>query len=149
MGGGGGRGWGSGRAGFWGGLRFGPSPRSAACAGPAPEPVLSFPPQQQSVPRHAVRGGEGGAAGQQDQEAQVRTLPCARLRPRAPLRALTWSSSLRFVETVELQISLKNYDPQKDKRFSGTVRFGILLLTPSLQPAALSRGRRPCCRPCC
>uniref|UniRef100_A0A493TGN3 Ribosomal protein L10a n=1 Tax=Anas platyrhynchos platyrhynchos TaxID=8840 RepID=A0A493TGN3_ANAPP len=25
----------------------------------------------------------------------------------------------KFVETVELQISLKNYDPQKDKRFSG------------------------------
>ena len=28
----------------------------------------------------------------------------------------------RFVETVELQIVLKNYDPQKDKRFSGTIR---------------------------
>ncbi|XP_029422799.1 60S ribosomal protein L10a isoform X1 [Nannospalax galili] len=28
----------------------------------------------------------------------------------------------KFLETVELQISLKNYDPQKDKRFSGTVR---------------------------
>uniref|UniRef100_A0A4W2I5X9 Uncharacterized protein n=1 Tax=Bos indicus x Bos taurus TaxID=30522 RepID=A0A4W2I5X9_BOBOX len=28
----------------------------------------------------------------------------------------------RFLETVELQISLKNYDPQKDKRFSGTIR---------------------------
>ncbi|XP_040197532.1 60S ribosomal protein L10a-like, partial [Rana temporaria] len=27
-----------------------------------------------------------------------------------------------FLQTVELQISLKNYDPQKDKRFSGTVR---------------------------
>lgn len=27
-----------------------------------------------------------------------------------------------FLETVELQIGLKNYDPQKDKRFSGTVR---------------------------
>uniref|UniRef100_A0A2K6SY16 Reverse transcriptase domain-containing protein n=1 Tax=Saimiri boliviensis boliviensis TaxID=39432 RepID=A0A2K6SY16_SAIBB len=25
----------------------------------------------------------------------------------------------KFLETVELQISLKNYDPQKDKRFSG------------------------------
>merc|ERR1712142_655334 len=25
-------------------------------------------------------------------------------------------------ETVELQIGLKNYDPQKDKRFSGTVK---------------------------
>ena len=28
----------------------------------------------------------------------------------------------KFLEMVELQISLKNYDPQKDKRFSGTVR---------------------------
>merc|ERR1712062_897792 len=27
-----------------------------------------------------------------------------------------------FLETVELQISLKNYEPQKDKRFSGTVK---------------------------
>lgn len=29
----------------------------------------------------------------------------------------------KFTETVELQISLKNYDPQKDKRFSGTVKY--------------------------
>lgn len=29
----------------------------------------------------------------------------------------------RFLETVELQIGLKNYDPQKDKRFSGTVKY--------------------------
>lgn len=28
----------------------------------------------------------------------------------------------RFRETVELQVGLKNYDPQKDKRFSGTVK---------------------------
>ncbi|CAD7691058.1 unnamed protein product [Nyctereutes procyonoides] len=27
----------------------------------------------------------------------------------------------KFMEMVELQISLKNYDPQKDRRFSGTV----------------------------
>merc|ERR1712225_220602 len=26
-----------------------------------------------------------------------------------------------FVETIELQIGLKNYDPQRDKRFSGTI----------------------------
>nr|ABR23359.1 60S ribosomal protein L10A [Ornithodoros parkeri] len=32
------------------------------------------------------------------------------------------SRSRKFVETVELQIALKNYDPQKDKRFSGTVK---------------------------
>merc|ERR1712235_141963 len=28
----------------------------------------------------------------------------------------------KFQETVDLQIGLKNYDPQKDKRFSGTVK---------------------------
>jgi large subunit ribosomal protein L10Ae len=27
-----------------------------------------------------------------------------------------------FMETVEIQITLKNYDPQRDKRFSGTFR---------------------------
>ena len=27
-----------------------------------------------------------------------------------------------FLETVELQIGLKNYDVQRDKRFSGTIR---------------------------
>ena len=29
----------------------------------------------------------------------------------------------KFTESVELQISLKNYDTQKDKRFSGTVKY--------------------------
>ena len=28
----------------------------------------------------------------------------------------------KFVETVELQVMLKDYDPQKDKRFSGSVK---------------------------
>ena len=28
----------------------------------------------------------------------------------------------KFVETVDLQIGLKNYDPQKAKRFSGNVK---------------------------
>ncbi|XP_023343101.1 60S ribosomal protein L10a [Eurytemora carolleeae] len=28
----------------------------------------------------------------------------------------------KFTESVELQVGLKNYDPQKDKRFSGTVK---------------------------
>merc|ERR1712020_606414 len=28
----------------------------------------------------------------------------------------------KFMETVDLQIGLKNYDPQKDKRFCGTVK---------------------------
>ncbi|KAK3746659.1 hypothetical protein RRG08_039084 [Elysia crispata] len=28
----------------------------------------------------------------------------------------------KFTESVELQIALKNYDPQKDKRFAGTIK---------------------------
>lgn len=31
-----------------------------------------------------------------------------------------------FLETVELQIGLKNYDPQRDKRFSGTIRLPVI-----------------------
>jgi len=30
-----------------------------------------------------------------------------------------------FIETIELQIALKNYDPNKDKRFSGTIRLPV------------------------
>ena len=38
---------------------------------------------------------------------------------------LDYSNNIKkrnFLETVELQIGLKNYDPQRDKRFSGTVK---------------------------
>jgi large subunit ribosomal protein L10Ae len=28
----------------------------------------------------------------------------------------------KFLETVELQIALKNYDPSRDKRFAGSVK---------------------------
>ena len=28
----------------------------------------------------------------------------------------------KFVETIELQVALKNYDPNRDKRFTGTIR---------------------------
>jgi large subunit ribosomal protein L10Ae len=34
-----------------------------------------------------------------------------------------------FTETIELQIGLKDYDPKKDKRFSGTIRLGHLCKT--------------------
>ncbi|MQL83402.1 hypothetical protein Taro_015878 [Colocasia esculenta] len=33
----------------------------------------------------------------------------------------------KFTETIELQIGLKNYDPQKDKRFSGSVKLPHIL----------------------
>ena len=34
----------------------------------------------------------------------------------------------KFTETVELQIALKNYDPNRDKRFSGSVKWVIFHL---------------------
>jgi large subunit ribosomal protein L10Ae len=47
-----------------------------------------------------------------------------------------------FLETVELQIGLKNYDPQRDKRFSGTVKLPTvprpnmaLWFVPTLDPS--------------
>jgi len=46
----------------------------------------------------------------------------------------------KFTETVELQVGLKNYDPQKDKRFSGTVK---LPYTPRPQMKVLFGP--PCC----
>ena len=32
----------------------------------------------------------------------------------------------KFVETIDLQIALKNYDPQRDKRFSGTFKLPVV-----------------------
>merc|ERR1712157_272025 len=34
----------------------------------------------------------------------------------------TETKKRKFTETIDLQIGLKNYDPQKDKRFSGTIK---------------------------
>src|SRR5947207_4750157 len=52
------------------------------------------------------------------------------IQPKAGVRVnvkevLDYSNNVKkrnFLETVELQIGLKNYDPQRDKRFSGTVK---------------------------
>merc|ERR1712183_96080 len=38
------------------------------------------------------------------------------------LRHAKETKKRKFMETIDLQIGLKNYDPQKDKRFSGTVK---------------------------
>ena len=48
----------------------------------------------------------------------------------------------KFVETVDLQIGLKNYDPQKDKRFSGTVKYVYLRLS-GLRKLRQRGGPRP------
>merc|ERR1712211_163361 len=50
----------------------------------------------------------------------------------------------KFLESVDLQIGLKNYDPQKDKRFSGTVKLKYVprkkfRVHPG-RPGALRRG---------
>merc|ERR1712150_208457 len=41
---------------------------------------------------------------------------------REVLKYSTETKKRKFMETIDLQIGLKNYDPQKDKRFSGTVK---------------------------
>ncbi len=35
---------------------------------------------------------------------------------------ITTKKERKFVETVELQIGLRDYDPEKDKRFTGSIR---------------------------
>merc|ERR1712076_205929 len=42
--------------------------------------------------------------------------------PKDTLKDSLETKKRNFMETVDLQIGLKNYDPQKDKRFSGTVK---------------------------
>merc|ERR1711878_159144 len=42
--------------------------------------------------------------------------------PKDTLKHSVETKKRNFMETVDLQIGLKNYDPQKDKRFSGTVK---------------------------
>ena len=53
----------------------------------------------------------------------------------------------KFAETIDLQIGLKNYDPQKDKRFSGTVKYVLphflgksTLIVDGPQPRVLKIG---------
>ncbi|GME69655.1 unnamed protein product [[Candida] boidinii] len=38
----------------------------------------------------------------------------------------TETKKRNFLETIELQVGLKNYDPQRDKRFSGTLRLPVV-----------------------
>ena len=45
-----------------------------------------------------------------------------------------------FVETIEAQISLKNYDPQRDKRFSGTFKLPTVP-RPNLKCCILGNAR--------
>jgi len=45
---------------------------------------------------------------------------------KAILKASNETKKRGFLETIDLQISLKNYDPVKDKRFSGVFRLPVL-----------------------
>jgi large subunit ribosomal protein L10Ae len=45
----------------------------------------------------------------------------------------------RFLETVELQIGLKSYDPQKDKRFAGAVKLPYVARPKYVKSEAVSR----------
>ena len=67
------------------------------------------------------------------------------------LAAANGEEKRKFVETIELQIGLKNYDPQRDKRFSGTVKcvtfrvglfsgFAYMTFYASGSPTFLARG---------
>ena len=51
----------------------------------------------------------------------------------AAVKAGSDEKKRKFLETVDLQIGLKNYDPQKDKRFSGTVKYVPNLRHPRLR----------------
>ena len=59
----------------------------------------------------------------------------------------------KFLESVDLQIGLKNYDPQKDKRFSGTVKYVTLARSKEAPTSGRTRtqglkilGRQQTCR---
>merc|ERR1712037_196379 len=41
---------------------------------------------------------------------------------REVMKYSTETKKRKFTETIDLQIGLKNYDPQKDKRFSGSIK---------------------------
>ena len=51
---------------------------------------------------------------------------------------LTYSKDKKrkFVESVELQVGLKNYDLAKDKRFSGTIRYILYACAVHVAPLA-------------
>merc|ERR1712118_469070 len=54
----------------------------------------------------------------------------------------------KFLETIELQIVLKNYDTQKDKRFAGSIKLPNLprpacRAASSVTPSTSSRPRPP------
>ncbi|KAM0916560.1 hypothetical protein ACQ4PT_010108 [Festuca glaucescens] len=65
---------------------------------------------------------------QQQAEASLRLARPRKLSTEALKEAITQvvteakEKNRKFTETIELQIGLKNYDPQKDKRFSGSVK---------------------------
>jgi hypothetical protein len=93
------------------------------------ESRLPFPAARLRLAEHAARGGDDSGRSWCAAAATATAAP-ARSSTSAAAAALTNPGILegakakprKFSETIELQIGLKNYDPQKDKRFSGTVK---------------------------
>ena len=75
----------------------------------------------------AAPGGSGRPVTRRLLSPPTDRSPVAPPAPRAPSSSpavleASAAKPRKFTETIELQIGLKNYDPQKDKRFSGTVK---------------------------
>merc|ERR1712205_227848 len=51
----------------------------------------------------------------------LKSLPKPSKRPSA-MKSAAAEKKRKFVESIELQVVLKNYDTQKDKRFAGSVK---------------------------
>ncbi|KAH9919719.1 ribosomal protein L1-like protein [Fomitopsis serialis] len=63
-----------------------------------------------------------GVAGKVDGRGSKLSVASVRGSVKELLAEANGDKKRNFVETIELQIGLKNYDPQRDKRFSGTVK---------------------------
>lgn len=86
--------------------------RAAAPASPRARP-------QQASERDPARGHHAAAEGRHGARCARWCAGCV-LSRRPSSRPQ--DKKRGFTETIELQIGLKNYDPQKDKRFSGSIR---------------------------
>ena len=81
-------------------------------------------------------------------QALAAHVTCLQLRSGGMPAAIVEASQAKprkFTETIELQIGLKNYDPQKDKRFSGTVKLPYMP-RPQMKVCCLSAAVAPWCQ---
>ncbi|PPQ76049.1 hypothetical protein CVT26_005383 [Gymnopilus dilepis] len=88
------------------------APRMAA------EPVAGTPVFPKELQEHAINVKKS----QVEPESSKLSVSSVRGSIKELLAEANGEKKRNFVETIELQIGLKNYDPQRDKRFSGTVK---------------------------